>query len=129
MNLLIIGENVDDLAKQVWAANTNYTILNQSPNIWGKEFEKLYKKSKDFIVTSTEHQFISKGVNEFIELMEKYKFIPIFITNDVDSVIRCMHTCVEDFIPDSTLYIGDENGEKYPELIEILQRLLLKRTK
>lgn len=124
MNLLIIGHDVDDIAKEVWVANTNYTILNMSPFMWGKDFEKLYKKSKDLIVVSTEHQFVTRGIDDFIELMRKYKFTPVFITNDKDSVIRCMHTAVEDDLEDAILYFGDKSGEKYPEFIGILQDLL-----
>ena len=56
-----------------------------SPFMWGKDFEKLYKKSKDLIVVSTEHQFVTRGIDDFIELMRKYKFTPVFITNDKDT--------------------------------------------
>ena len=49
MNLLIVGKDVDDLALKVWEANTNYTVLNMSPYLWGKDFNKFYKKHKELI--------------------------------------------------------------------------------
>lgn len=125
MNLLIVGKDVDDLALKVWEANTNYTVLNMSPYLWGKDFNKFYKKHNELIVTSTADQFISNGVNEFIGLMKKYEFIPIFIAEDKDAIERVMHTNVEEVLPYSILYMGSRKCDKYPELIKILQGYLL----
>lgn len=121
MNLLIIGTDVDDLAMKVWKANTNYTVLNMSPYLWGKDFKKFYKKHKELIVTSTAGQFLTNGVDEFIDLMRQYEFTPIFIADDKDSIERVMHTNVEEVLPYSILYMGTKNCDKYPELIKILQ--------
>lgn len=121
MNLLIIGNDVDELAKEVWKANTNYMILNMSPYLWGKDFKKFHKKHKELIITSTAEQFLAKGVDEFIELMQEHEMIPIFIAEDKESMERVMHTNVEEVLPYSLLYMGSRNCDKYPELIEILQ--------
>lgn len=121
MNLLIIGHNVDDLALEVWKANTNYTVLNMSPNLWGKDFKKFYKKNTDLIVTSTSDQFASRGVDDFINLMEEYKFIPAFISEDKDGFERIMHTNVEEVLPYSILFMGNRKTKEYEELINILQ--------
>lgn len=125
MNLLIIGKDVDEIAKQAWTANTNYTILNMSPYLWGKEFKKFYKKNKSLIITSTPDQFLANGVNDFIDLMKSYEMIPIFIADDKDAIERIMHTNVEEALPYSILYMGSRKCEKYSELIEILQGYLL----
>lgn len=124
MNLLMIGHDIDDLAKKVWVANTNYTIINMSPNMWGKEFAQLYKKTQDLIVVSTEYQFVAKGIDDFVELVTKYNFVPVFVTDDKSHIIRCMHTAVEDLLPEAVLFMGDETSERYPELIAMLQELL-----
>lgn len=121
MNLLIIGTDVDDLAMEVWKANTNYTVLNMSPYLWGKDFKKFHKKHKELIVTSTAGQFLTNGVDEFVELMKEHEFIPIFIAEDKSSIERVMHTNVEEVLPYSILYMGTKNCDKYPELIEILK--------
>ena len=121
MNLLIIGHDVDDVAKDVWKANTNYMILNMSPYLWGKDFKKFHKKHRELIITSTADQFLVKGVDEFIELMQEYEMIPIFIADDKDAIERVMHTNVEEAIPYSVLYMGTKKCDKYSELIEILQ--------
>lgn len=121
MNLLIIGNDVDALAKDVWKANTNYMILNMSPYLWGKEFKKFQKKHKELIITSTTDQFLTKGVDEFIELMKECDMIPIFIADDKDAMERVMHTNVEEILQYSILYMGSRNCDKYPELIDILQ--------
>lgn len=121
MNLLIIGQDIDDIALKAWEANTNYTVLNMSPYLWGKDFKKFYKKHKELIVTSTAEQFLINGVDEFIELMQKYEFIPIFIADDKDAIERVMHTNVEEVLPYSILYMGTKTCDKYSELISILQ--------
>lgn len=125
MNLLIIGKDVDQIAMKAWAANTNYTVLNMSPYLWGPEFKKFYKKHDKLIVTSTAGQFLARNVDDFIALMKEYNFIPIFIAEDKDAIERCMHTNVEEVLPYSVVYIGNEKSEKYPELIDILQGYLL----
>ena len=125
MNLLIIGNDVDDIAKDAWKANTNYMILNMSPYLWGKEFKKFHKKHKELIVTSTSGQFLTNGIEEFVELMQEYDFIPVFIAEDKVAIERCMHTKVEEMLPHSILYMGTKNCDKYPELIKILQGYLL----
>ena len=43
MNLMIIGNDTDSIALDVWKANTNYTVLNQSPYVWGSSFKKFVK--------------------------------------------------------------------------------------
>lgn len=125
MNLLIIGKDVDQIAMDAWAANTNYTVLNMSPYLWGPEFKKFYKKHKELIITSTAGQFLANGVEEFIELMRTYELIPIFIAEDKDAIERVMHTNVEEVLPYSILYMGSRKCDKYPELIKILQGYLL----
>lgn len=121
MNLLIVGNDVDNVAKDTWKANTNYMILNMSPYLWGKDFKKFQKKHKELIITSTADQFLAKGVDEFIELMTQYNMTPIFIAEDKDSIERVMHTNVEEILPYSVLYMGSKNCDKYSELIKILQ--------
>lgn len=121
MNILIIGNDVDELALKVWKANTNYTVLNMSPYLWGKDFEKFYKKHKELIITSTTDQFESHGVDEFISLMEKYEFIPAFISEDKTGFERIMHTNVEEVLPYSILFMGNRKTKEFEELINILQ--------
>lgn len=125
MNILIIGKDVDGIAMDAWKANTNYTVLNMSPYLWGKDFKKFYKKHKELIITSTADQFLAKGVDDFIELMKEYEMIPIFIAEDKDAMERVMHTNVEEILPYSILYMGSKNCEKYPELISIIQGYLI----
>ena len=124
MNLLIIGKDVDNLALKVWEANTNYTVLNMSPYLWGSEFKKFYKTHKELIVTSTAGQFLENGIDDFIALMQKYDFTPIFIAEDKDAIERVMHTNVEEALPYSVVYIGNENSEKYSELITLLKEYI-----
>jgi hypothetical protein len=124
MNLLIIGTDVDELAMKVWQANTNYTVLNMSPPLWGKDFKKFYKSHKKLIITSTAGQFLARGVDEFVDLMCEYQLTPIFIAKDKDAIERVMHTNVEETLPYSVIYIGDEHSEKYPELITLLQEYI-----
>ena len=40
MNLMIIGDDVDKIAKDIWKANTNYYIINQNPYVFDKNFIK-----------------------------------------------------------------------------------------
>lgn len=124
MNLLIIGTDVDQLAMDVWQANTNYTVLNMSPPLWGKDFKKFYKSHQNLIITSTAGQFLAHGVDAFIDLMRDYDMTPVFIAPDKDAIERVMHTNVEEALPYSVVYIGNENSEKYSELIQLLQEYI-----
>lgn len=124
MNLLIIGKDVDALALEVWKANTNYTVLNMSPYLWGKEFKKFYKTHKDLIITSTAGQFLENDVDAFVNLMHTYNFTPIFIAENKDAIERVMHTNVEETLPYSVVYIGNENSEKYSELVNLLKEYI-----
>lgn len=125
MNLLLIGECIDGLAMEVWQANTNYTVLNMSPYLWGKDFQKFYKKHKDLIITTTCEQFKSHGVEEFVDLMEQYEFIPAFISDDKDGFERIMHTNVEEILPYSIFFMGNRFTKEYEELVDILQGYIL----
>lgn len=121
MNLLIIGNDVDDLAKEVWTANTNYMVLNMSPYLWGKEFEKFHKKHPELIVTSTAGQFLQNGVDDFVNLMNEHNFTPVFIAEDKDSIERVMHTNVEETLPYSVLFMGARNTKEYTDLVNMLK--------
>lgn len=121
MNLLIIGNDVDELAKEVWTANTNYTVLNMSPYLWGKEFKKFHKSHKDLIITSTAGQFLQNGIDDFVNLMNEYDFQPVFIAEDKESIERLMHTNVEETLPYSVLFMGARNTEEYKDLVSMLK--------
>lgn len=121
MNLLIIGNDVDDLAKEVWTANTNYMVLNMSPYLWGKEFKKFHKKHPELIITSTAGQFLQNGVDDFVNLMNEHNFQPVFIAEGKDSIERVMHTNVEEILPYSVLFMGARNTKEYTNLVNTLK--------
>lgn len=125
MNLLIIGKDVDDLAKDVWKANTNYMIVNMSPPMWGKEFKKFHKKHKELIITSDAGQFLTHSVDDFVELMMEHEMIPVFVAEDKDAIERVMHTNVEEIIPASVLFMGNREKEEYIEFKRMLRGILL----
>ena len=52
MNLILIGNDIDNIALDVWKGNTNYLVLNQSPYVWGKDFAK-FIDNKEVIVSTT----------------------------------------------------------------------------
>ena len=52
MNLIIIGNNTDKIAMEIWKANTNYYILNKNPYLFSEDFKKFIDK-KDVIVSTT----------------------------------------------------------------------------
>lgn len=126
MNLVIIGNDVDDIAMDVWKGNTNFTVLNQSPYLWGKNFLE-YIKNKEVIVSTTADQFESVAINNFLEFMDKKEFIPIFIANGKDDFVNKMYTAVNELIPDAVLYTRNKKNEGYTELIKITRGYLFKR--
>ena len=79
MNLIIIGNDVDEIAMDIWRGNTNYTVLNKSPYIWSKQYAD-FVKDKDVIVSTTSEQFENKTINETIEILNERNFIPILIS-------------------------------------------------
>ena len=85
MNLIIIGDDTEKIAMEIWRANTNYVILHKNPNVWSPEFAK-YIKDKSVIVCTTADQFEQRGINDTLELFIKNEFIPILIAKDKGSI-------------------------------------------
>lgn len=124
MNLILIGNDIDDYALDIWKANTNYTVLNQSPYVWDKKFSK-FIKNRPVIVVTTAEQFKFKSINETLEIFEKHEFIPILIADKLDSLENSIYTALVDEIKSAVLYIKNENNKNYDKLIKIAQGYLL----
>ena len=126
MNLVLIGNDVDNIALDIWKGNTNFTVLNKNPYLWGTNF-LTYIDGKDVIVTTNDEQFKTKTTNQFIEYMEKYNFIPIFIADNKDDFVNLMYTAVNEILQDAILYTRNEKNEEYDVLIKITREYLFKR--
>jgi hypothetical protein len=126
MNLVIIGNDVDDIALDIWKGNTNFTVLNKSPYLWGTNFLE-YIKGKEVIVTTTDEQFKSKTTNQFLEYLDKYEFIPIFISDGPEDFVNLMYTAVNELVQDAILYTRNEKNEEYDILIKMTKDYLFKR--
>lgn len=124
MNLILIGNDIDNFALDIWKANTNYTVLNKSPSIWSKLF-KNYINDRDVIVVTTNDQFVNKDINDVIEFMNKNKFIPILIADNSKSIENNIYTALSDEIPSTLLYTKNKENKDYDELIKISQGYLL----
>lgn len=126
MNLVVIGNNTDDIALEIWQGNTNFTVLNKNPYLWGKNFLD-YIKNKEVIVSTNAEQFQYVDANKFLEYLEKYNFIPIFIADDKNDFVCNMYTLIDDIVPEAVLFIRNEKNEGYTELIKIAREYLFKR--
>lgn len=126
MNLVVIGNDTDQICLDVWKNNTNYFVLNQNPYLWGKNFLE-YIKDKQVIVSTNDEQFKTKTINEFLEYMEKYEFIPIFIADGPDDFVNQMYSAVNDIIQEALLYTRNEKNEEYDMLLDITKDYLFKR--
>lgn len=124
MNLMLIGNDIDKIALEIWKANTNYTILNKSPNVWNKLFTK-YIYKRDVIVVTTSEQFVSKNINDVIDFMNKYDFIPVLVADSNKSIENNLYTGLTDEIPSTLLYIKNEKNKDYDEFVKISQGYLL----
>lgn len=124
MNLILIGNNIDDIALDVWKGNTNYTVLNQNPYVWGKDFSD-FISNKEVIVSTTSEQFQDKTINKTLEFMLTHKFIPVFIADDKKSIEHNMYTALCEEIPSAVIYTKNENKKDYNELIRIARGYLL----
>lgn len=124
MNLILIGNDIDNFALDIWKANTNYTVLNKSPSVWSKLF-KNYINNRDVIVVTTNDQFVNKDINDVIEFMNKNKFIPILIADNSKSIENNIYTALSDEIPSTLLYTKNKENKDYDELIKISQGYLL----
>lgn len=124
MNLIVIGNNTDDIAMDIWKGNTNYMVLNQNPYIFGTAFKK-YIKDKDVIVSTTSEQFIEKTINETIEFFLKNKFIPIIIVDGKKDIENNIFSAIDEYIPSALLYTRNKQNKDYNELIKIAQGYLL----
>ena len=126
MNLVIIGNDVDDIAMDIWKGNTNFTVLNKNPYLWGENFLN-YIDGKEVIVTTNDEQFKSKTTNQFLEYMEKHNFIPIFIADDKDDFVNLMYTAVNEILQDAILYTRNAKNEEYDIFIKMTREYLFKR--
>ena len=126
MNLVVIGNNTDDICMDIWKGNTNYTVLNQNPYLWGRNFLD-YISNRDVIVSTNAEQFETKSINDFIEHMTKHNFIPIFISDEDDDFVSKMYSAVNDILQDAILYKRNEKNEEYDILLKITTGYLFKR--
>lgn len=126
MNLVVIGNNTDDICLDIWKGNTNFTVLNRNPFLWGKNFLD-YISNRDVIVSTTCEQFETKSINDFIEYMLKYKFIPIFIVDNDDDFGNNMYCAVNDILQDAILYKRNEKNEEYDVFLKITKEYLFKK--
>lgn len=124
MNLILIGNDIDAVALDIWKANTNYTVLNQSPYVWNKQFTN-FIENRPVIVVTTAEQFQSKQINETLDFMIDLKFIPIFIADNKTSIENKMYTALIDEIPSAVLWIKNKENKNYNELVKISQGYLL----
>jgi hypothetical protein len=124
MNLIVIGDDVDHIALDIWKGNTNYVVLNQSPCLWNKDFLK-YIKNKNVIVSSTAEQFVEKTINEVIEYLVEHDFIPVLIAKDKKSIENNIYTGLSSEIPNTILYTKNKENKDYNELLKITHGYLL----
>lgn len=124
MNLVIIGTDVDDIAMDIWKANTNYTILNKNPDMFSGEFKK-FIKNRPTISVIERSQIETKQINDVIELFLKLNFIPILIADSKTSIEHTMYTTLDEYIPSALLYTKNKKREGYNKLLEIAQGYLL----
>lgn len=124
MNLIIIGNNVDSIALDIWKANTNYTVLNQNPYVWSKQFLK-FIENRPVIVSTTSEQFVTKNINDVLDFMLKNEFIPIIIADNKKSIENNIYIGLSEEIPSALLWTRNKQNKDYNELIKISQGYLL----
>lgn len=124
MNLIIIGNETDEIAMDIWKGNTNYTVLNKSPYIWSKQYAD-FVKNKDVIVSTTAEQFENKTINDTIDILKERKFIPILISDSEDDMPSLMYGVLKDENPDTIWYMKNEKKVDYDELVKTAQGYLL----
>lgn len=124
MNLIIIGDDVDKIAKDIWKANTNYYIINQSPYVFDKKFIK-FIKNKRVIVCTTVEQFADKDFNTVVDFMNDNKFIPIFVTDSNETIENRIYIAIDDYVENCILYLKNKKNEDYDNLIKICGDYLL----
>lgn len=123
MNILLIGNNIDSVAMDAWKGNTNYTVLNNSPYLWGKQFIK-FIEDRPVIVTTTSQQLVEKDINDVLDYLEEYRFIPILIADDKTSIENNIYTVLSSEIRSTVLYTKNKNNKDYNEFIKIIHDYL-----
>lgn len=123
MNILLIGNNIDDVAMDAWKGNTNYTVLNNSPYLWGKQFIK-FIEDRAVIVTTTAQQIIDKEINDVLDYLEEYRFIPILVADNKDSIENSIYIALSSEIRSTVLYTKNKNKKDYNEFIKIIHGYL-----
>jgi hypothetical protein len=108
----------------MWKANTNYTVLNQSPYVWDKKFTK-FIKNRPVIVVTTAQQFLNKSINDTLEFMITHEFVPIVVADDKDAIENNIYTALSSEIKSAVLYTRNEKNKDYEKLIKIAQGYLL----
>ena len=124
MNLIVIGNNTDKIALEIWKANTNYCVLNKDPYLFGPDFKK-FIENRDFIVSTTSEQFQNQEINKVLSMFIDTHSIPILIADDNTAFENTMYTALFDEIPNTVLYTRNKEQKDYKEFIKIAQGYLL----
>ena len=124
MNLIIIGNETDEIAMDIWRGNTNYMVLNKSPYIWSKNYAD-FVKDKAVIVSTTSEQFENRTINDTIEILKSRNFIPILISDKEDDMPSLMYSVLKDENLNTLWYMKNKKKIDYDELIKTAQGYLL----
>lgn len=124
MNLIIIGNDTDKIAMEIWKANTNYYILNKNPYLFSNEFND-FIKNKSVIVSTTSQQFENQEINKVLSMFLETNSIPVLIADNDVSFENTMYITLFDEIPNTIMYTRNKEQKDYKEFIKIAQGYLL----
>lgn len=120
MNLMIIGDDTEQIAKDIWMKNTNYAIINI--NEFSKDL-KHFIKNKEVILTTTPKVILNEPLGTILEFLKTNHCIPLIVSKSGEQIYYGLSSEIEETL----MYVENEENKDYDKFIEIAQGYLFKR--
>lgn len=122
-NILIIGTDEQEFAKNAWEHNTNYCIIELTKTELTKEAEEFINNS-DVIILSDKSIWSNIDSNYFVEFCNKYDLMPIFMIEENEKCDLFEKICIQ--LPDAIEYRKNKNNQNLDILMDFTIERLLK---
>lgn len=125
-NIIVIGEDVDDIAMDLWKMNTNYTVLNSNPYLWSGIFRR-FIDHRPVIVATNHYQFKQHDINSVLSKLQELDFVPVLISDNEKDFVNEMYTVLNDTVEGTVLWKRNNEKKDYNELLSEIKPYLFER--
>lgn len=120
-NLLILGKNVEDIAKDIWKNNTNYTIAKSDKSLFNFKGDLT---NTDMIIIMDSEELKDLKVPKVLKFVYENDLIPILIGDKVESFENDCYFAFSDIDFRSIYYIRNKENAEYNEFIKMCSKYI-----